>query len=140
MKETISLIRLLLQSRFDLVLDFHGILKNGLLSWLTGSPDRVGFSRRADKECNHIFNRCHIDADDKTISRYEKNHALVRPFLHFFPERHPSISVDEDIRQRVRDMLTKILKERECPPIDCMQDIKPEEVFKTAVEMLQTEG
>jgi len=36
--------------KFDVVLDFHGILKSGLLSFLSGSPRRIGYDRRATKE------------------------------------------------------------------------------------------
>ena len=47
---TIGEIRTFIQSlrkkKFDLVLDFHGILKSGLLSFLSGSPQRIGFERR----------------------------------------------------------------------------------------------
>src|SRR4030043_1580476 len=36
--------------KFDMVLDFHGILKSGLLSFLSDSPVRIGYDRRSTKE------------------------------------------------------------------------------------------
>src|SRR4030043_598928 len=36
--------------KFDVVLDFHGILKSGLLSFLSGSHKRIGYDRMSTKE------------------------------------------------------------------------------------------
>ena len=43
-----------------MVLDFHGILKSGVIGFLSGTQLRVGFSREYSKECNHLFNNYHI--------------------------------------------------------------------------------
>lgn len=40
-----ALIRDLRQGGYDLVLDFQGLFRSGLMSWLSGAPVRVGFSR-----------------------------------------------------------------------------------------------
>ncbi|MFP6607387.1 MAG: lipopolysaccharide heptosyltransferase, partial [Myxococcota bacterium] len=32
------------RKRFELVLDFHGILKSGVLSWVSGAPVRIGYA------------------------------------------------------------------------------------------------
>ena len=50
MREAWQFILDIRRGRFDVVLDFHGILKSGLLSFLSGSPVRVGFDRRTSRE------------------------------------------------------------------------------------------
>lgn len=41
--------------RFDLVLDLQRHLKSGLVAWMSGTPDRIGFSSANTKEFNHWF-------------------------------------------------------------------------------------
>lgn len=60
--------------RFDLVLDLQRILKSGLISWLTGSPYRVGFHRSDCKEFNWLFNNHYIPATGEEVSKL--NHYL----------------------------------------------------------------
>jgi heptosyltransferase-1 len=38
--------RILRKHRFDLVLDTQGLLKSGLLAWLSGAPERIGLGSR----------------------------------------------------------------------------------------------
>ena len=63
---------------FDVVLDFHGILKSGLLSVLSGSPERIGFDRRSSKEGNSFFSNIKVRLPEERISRFQKNFALLR--------------------------------------------------------------
>lgn len=71
-------IRDLRRKRFDLVFDFHGLFKSGLISFLSGAPQRVGFSMRFTKECNWIFNNRRFPLDQKRISRIDRNLELLR--------------------------------------------------------------
>src|SRR5512135_3432 len=47
--EMLQFVRRLRKQRFDLVLDFHGIIKSGLISLLSGAPVRIGYDRRSSK-------------------------------------------------------------------------------------------
>jgi lipopolysaccharide heptosyltransferase I len=64
--------------RFDIVLDFHGILKSGLLSLLSGSPKRVGYDRKSTKEGNFLFSNFKIKLPRERISRFQRNLALLK--------------------------------------------------------------
>jgi len=66
------------RQRFDIVLDFHGILKSGLLSFLSGSPKRVGYDRRSSKEMNFLFSNVKVKLPEKRISRFQRNLILLR--------------------------------------------------------------
>jgi 3-deoxy-D-manno-octulosonic-acid transferase/heptosyltransferase-1 len=73
-----SVVRAIRRERFDLVLDFHGILKSGLVSLVSGVPFRAGLSRPYVKEGNHLFNNYHVDVGSASISRIERNVRFIR--------------------------------------------------------------
>jgi lipopolysaccharide heptosyltransferase I len=47
--------RALKEARFDLVIDFQGTFKSGLMARLTGAPRRVGLGRGQAREMSYIF-------------------------------------------------------------------------------------
>ena len=77
-KEVKDFIATLRGMHFDLALDFHGILKSGLISFVSGSSRRVGFDRRSSKEGNFFFSNVRVSLPTESISRYEKNFTLLR--------------------------------------------------------------
>jgi lipopolysaccharide heptosyltransferase I len=77
-REMWGFIRGLRRQRFDVVLDFHGILKSGLLSFLSGSPKRIGYDRSSTKEGNFLFSNVKVKLPAKRISRFERNLALLK--------------------------------------------------------------
>jgi lipopolysaccharide heptosyltransferase I len=64
--------------KFDVVLDFHGILKSGVLSFLSGSPRRVGYDRNSTKEWNFLFSNVKVRLPPERISRFQRNLLLLR--------------------------------------------------------------
>jgi heptosyltransferase I len=65
------------RQRFDMVFDFHGILKSGLLSFFSGAPERIGFDRKSSKEGNFLFSNVKVRLPLERISRYQKNFSLL---------------------------------------------------------------
>lgn len=66
---------------FDLVLDFHGIFKSGLIAWFSGAPIRVGYNRAAVKEWNWLFTNQKIALPKADLNRYDRNRALVAQWI-----------------------------------------------------------
>ncbi len=64
--------------RFELVLDFHGILKSGILSRLSGAPRRVAYARPFAREGSWLFATDRARLGPARASRFERNEALVR--------------------------------------------------------------
>lgn len=64
--------------RFDLVLDFHSILKSGALAWLSGAPRRVAYAPPFAREAADWFASECAQLDPPRQSRYRRNDALVR--------------------------------------------------------------
>jgi heptosyltransferase-1 len=71
-------IRALRENKFDVVLDFHGILKSGLISFLSGSQKRVGFDRRSSREGNFLFSNIKVRLPEEKMSRFQRNFLLLR--------------------------------------------------------------
>ncbi len=63
--------------RFDLVLDFHGILKTGLLARASGAPLRVGYARPFAREFSSAFANRRVRVSPDRVSRFVRNAALI---------------------------------------------------------------
>lgn len=74
MYDFVSIIR---KKKFDVVLDFHGILKSGIISFISGAPLRIGFDRGYVKEFNFIFSNLRVRLEEERISRIKRNFLLL---------------------------------------------------------------
>jgi ADP-heptose:LPS heptosyltransferase len=63
--------------RFDLVVDFHGILKSGAISWLTRAPRRTAYAPPHGRELAWLFANLRVRLDPMRLSRYERNAAMI---------------------------------------------------------------
>jgi len=70
--------RELKRRKFDLVLDFHSILKSGVLAALTGAPVRVAYARPFGRELGWWFAQHRARLHPRRMSRFDRNDALVR--------------------------------------------------------------
>jgi len=64
--------------RFDLVVDFHSILKSGSISLASGAPLRVGYARPYGREGAWLFANRRVHLTPSHASRFERNAALTR--------------------------------------------------------------
>lgn len=66
------------QNRYDIVLDFHGILKSGLLMKASSAKKRLGFAPPRSQEMSHLFANERVGLPSQRMNRIEENLALVR--------------------------------------------------------------
>jgi ADP-heptose:LPS heptosyltransferase len=71
-------LRALRSKRFDLVVDFHSILKSGLLSLASGGRRRVAYARPFGREAAWLFATDLARLEPRRMSRFERNLGLVR--------------------------------------------------------------
>lgn len=76
-KDWVQFARKLKSYRFDVVFDFHGILKSGLISFFTGAKHRIGYTRPFVKEMNWLFSNIKIPLENSRLNRYDRNRELV---------------------------------------------------------------
>ncbi len=63
---------------YDLVIDFQGNLKSGIMNLITGSENRVGFGRDYCKEFNYLSTQYQVYPTGKRMHRVEKNLSILR--------------------------------------------------------------
>ncbi|MFH1230254.1 MAG: glycosyltransferase family 9 protein [Planctomycetota bacterium] len=73
---SLSLIRELRESKFDIAIDFQGNLKSGLVTFLSGATTRVGI--KPAKEGNALFTNYKITLPDQRINRVERNLYILK--------------------------------------------------------------
>ena len=94
--------------KFDVVLDFHGILKSGFLSFLSGSPKRIGFDRKSTKEGNSLFSNIKVRLPEERMSRFQRNFSLLRGMGLEVNSAQPSLRIPHGDREYVESFF-KIL-------------------------------
>jgi ADP-heptose:LPS heptosyltransferase len=62
----------------DLLLDFHGNLRSGIIGRLSGAPVRLGYAGHQAKEGNRWFTTHRVSAGSRRTPRIERNLDLVR--------------------------------------------------------------
>lgn len=70
--------RALRRRRFELVVDFHAILKSGALAAASGAPRRASYARPYARELSWLFANLRAELGAPRASRFERNDALVR--------------------------------------------------------------
>jgi len=128
LKEVMDFLREIRKEHFDMVLDFHGIFKSGVIGFLSGTPLRVGFSRRYSKECNHLFNNYHIHLTTDAISRIERN----LNFISFLGVESDALEPVIPITNEDRHYIDNFFKEKELSGHTPLIAIHPGTSRKTA--------
>ena len=77
-RELGAFVRSLRAERFDLVVDFHAILKSGLLARASGAPLRAGYAPPLGRELAWLFVNSRVRLAPARVSRFDRNAALVR--------------------------------------------------------------
>lgn len=74
-------LRNLRDRRFEVSVDFHGLLKSGWLAWLSGAPIRFGYPPPIAREMASLFANRHSALHDPETSRFSRNASLVEAVL-----------------------------------------------------------
>lgn len=94
--------------RFEVSVDFHGLLKSGLISFFSGAPVRLGFARGYDKEMNHLFSTRRVSLPVPKLSRVRRNLLMAEalcgpveaPRVRIEPSRDDRKAVDRLLRRK----------------------------------------
>jgi ADP-heptose:LPS heptosyltransferase len=91
-------------TNYDVLIDFHGRFKSGLLSWLSGVPVRVGFARADGTEGNSLFMNRQVKLADHWENRVHRFLRLLEPIglpTDYDPQAL-GLHVDPDARMKAR--------------------------------------
>lgn len=100
------------KSSFDIVIDFHGNLKSGLMTLLSGKNLKLGFNRKNCKEWNHIFTNLHAPIIANRIHRIDKNLSLLKSINIDIGYIRPQISLGTGDKEQISFFLKENLDVR----------------------------
>ncbi|MCF7792086.1 MAG: lipopolysaccharide heptosyltransferase I [Victivallales bacterium] len=79
-KETFRIAKILRRKKYDCVIDLQGLMKSSLITFLSKSEEKVGFSRPREKIARYAYNR-KIEIPQGIKHAIEKNIYLVSDYL-----------------------------------------------------------
>lgn len=79
LRESRRFVTELRSQRYQVVLDFHGRLKSGVVSRLSGAGHRIGYARGDETEANYLFNNIHVALEDRWENRVCRFLRLLGP-------------------------------------------------------------
>ena len=95
-------------ARYELVLDFHGIAKSGLLTWASRAPRRIGFARPRAQECSWLAYTERVRLPHQRLNRIEENWLLCAAA----DAPHRTLDVAIEVPDAVEDALDPFFTER----------------------------
>ncbi|MCK4389163.1 MAG: glycosyltransferase family 9 protein [Desulfobacterales bacterium] len=72
-----SFVKRLRSTDYDMVVDFHGVLKSAAVSLLAKTGRRIGYDATGTKEFSHLANTEKVSLPEGKLSRYKRNMALA---------------------------------------------------------------
>lgn len=137
--------RMIRAGRYDIVLDFHGILKSGLIARASRAPKRYGFSPPRAREMSHLFANHRVKLISERMNRIEENLTLCRELGAKSHSLDVVIPVPEDIQDHIDAYLEdafdagkKIIALH--PPVDRPEKQWPLEYFAQLADMILADG
>ncbi len=86
---------------YDLVLDFQGNIKSGIMDMITGTDNRVGFGKGFCKEFNYLFTRHKAYPQNKREHRIDKNLSLLNEIGFKTRFQNPELPVSRQDQQYI---------------------------------------
>ena len=132
-------------NRYDIVIDFHGIAKSGLITALSGAAKRYGFSRPRSQELSYLFTNHKTKLGDEVKNRMLENLALCEHFARGWKSLDVFMHVPDD----ALDMSEMFMEESFTGakrivavhvPVDRQEKQWPLEHFAAITDMLLSDG
>ncbi len=94
-RQFLKFMREIRRNRYDIIIDFHGILKSGLLTWASKARDRYGFERPRSKELSYLLINKRLRIGKEILNRVEENLRLSDMIAPRSDHIEPSLYVPE---------------------------------------------
>ncbi len=118
------------KEKFDFVLDFHGIIKSGMISFLSGSPKRIGYDRKSSKEGNFLLSNIKVQLPKEKISRYQRNFALLKGVGLEVKDFDARLHIPQRDKEYIESFLVRLNPPLRRPSIAIHAGTNPKAVFK----------
>lgn len=137
--------RRLREQNYDIAIDFHGILKSGLLLSSTRAPRRIAFAPDRAREGAHHFANELIVLSKPIMNRVEENLELCGNVVDGTTERLNTIVIDKHINTKAFELIAAARRDRPWlalihAPVERAEKKWPNEHFAALVDMLLDDG
>jgi len=89
------------EGRYDIIIDFHGIFKSGMISAFSGAPERHGFTRPRAQEGSWLFTNHRLRLSSQRLNRVEENMLLCQVLCPGSESSECTIHVPPDVQEEV---------------------------------------
>ncbi len=145
-KKFLTLCREIKHNRYDLVIDFHGIFKSGMISFYSKAPYRFSFAPPRAQEFSHIFAHYHVTIpQDKILSRVEENFFLANAVGAEKIEDWIGMLIPMEIEEEIQNLLQKLCETNKKlivihPPVERPEKQWPLEYYAKLADLLIADG
>lgn len=134
------------QNQYDLVIDFHGILKSGLISFFSKAPYRFSFAPPRAQELSYMFATHKIPLPkDKILTRVEENFILAQAVGAEKIDDWIGMLIPIEIEEEVQKLLQTLCETNKKlivihPPVERPEKQWPLEHFAKIADLLIADG
>jgi len=118
------------KKKFEIAIDFHGLFKSGIISFLSGAKDRVGFTKPFTKEMNFLFNNRRFSLDSERMNRVDRNISLTENLGLNIKQGPPDIYIPDKDSEFIQKFLKQNRIEPERPLIAIHPGTSPSTPYK----------
>ena len=133
------------QNRYDIVIDFHGIFKSGLIAWFSRAPKRYGFARPRSREFSFLGTNHRVRLVSRHMNRIDENLEICKAL----EARRHHLDVTIHVRDHIIEETGAYFEEAFMAgkrvvtvhaPVDRPEKQWPLEHFATLSDMLLADG
>lgn len=145
-KKFLSLCREIKKNQYDLVIDFHGILKSGLISFFSKASYRYSFAPPRAQEFSHIFANHHVALpQDKILTRVDENFMLANAVGAKKVDDWIGMVLPIEIEEEIQNLLQTLCETNKKliiihPPVERPEKQWPFEHFAKLADLLISDG
>lgn len=140
-----SICKQIRSNRYDIVMDFHGIAKSGLMTAFSGAPERYGFSRPRSQEGSYLFTNRKVKLPPEIENRMHENLALCEPLAKGLKSLDVLIHIPDDALDMGDEFMEESFHGAKKvvalhPPVDRPEKQWPLEHYAALSDLLLSDG
>lgn len=133
------------QQHYDIAIDFHGLLKSGLIARATRAKERYGFARPRAQEMSWLFTNRKVPLISTRMNRIEENLELVKALDAKVHRLDVTLDVPDEVRNHVDAYFDEYFHSNKLlvavhPPVDRPEKQWPLANFAQLCDMLLADG